>query len=309
MTSADSFPLPFTSLSSISGGKERPYIVGAIFTPRYVEKARRLAASCEKFGVPYVMHEVAAVHRSIHSRGTPDASFTKANFIHHLLTQHRKPVLYVDADCEFLAEPELLDQLVRSECDLAIYNWFADEHTDAFAPVEISIASGPAVKNRFYAYSHSVEHYAPDQLLCSGLVQFYGNSEAARMLLLEWHRAILGFSGCADDSCLDFAFNNLGPRAYGMKTRWLPKAYARISWWIYAKPVINHADAPNDENVFVPLKDSAGRQRFYLDRTEKRNEVRLFPRDCIIDTQQRIVCRIVGSNLVAVSPTDQNFWL
>ena len=129
------------------------------------------------------------------------------------------------------------------------------------------------------------------------------------MLLREWQHTVINFPGSADDECLDFAFNNLGPRAQGVKTRWLPKAYARIGWWIYAKPVINHAGPPNAENVFVTLKDPAGRKRVYLDRTVKRTEVRLFPRDCIIDTQRRIVYRIVGNDLVSISPTDQNFWL
>ena len=71
--------------------------------------------------------------------------------------------------------------------------------------------------------------------------------------------------------------------------RWLPKSYARISWRIYSKPVINNEASPNDENVFVPLKDVAGRQRCYLDRMSKRTEVRLFPSDCIVDIEQRTV--------------------
>jgi hypothetical protein len=215
----------------------------------------------------------------------------------------------IASDREFVAEPELLAQLVAFGCDFAIYNWLADEHTDAFAPVEIATTSGVTVKNRFYAYSHSVDHFAQDQLLCSGLVQFYCNSEPARTLLREWQRTILGFPGCSDDACLDFAFNNLGRLGDGLKMRWLPKSYARISWWIYAEPIINNAATPNDENVFVPVKDIAGRQRLYLDRLNKRTEVRLFPRDCIVDTEQRTVCRIVNNELVIVSPTDQRFWL
>jgi hypothetical protein len=309
MSSPDTFPLPFRSLSTLSGGKERGYILAALFTPEFTGKARHLAASCEVFGVPYVMHEIAAVHTSIHSQGSADPSFTKANFIHHVLNQHNKPVLYVDADCEFLDEPKLLNDLVASGCDFAIYNWFADEHTDAFAPVEISLSGKPPIRDRFYTYTHSVEFFAPDQLMCSGLVQYYGNSESARMLLREWQRTIVAFSGCSDDSCLDFTFNNLGTRKLSVRIRWLPKAYARISWWIYAKPVINNAYGTDDQNIFIPVKDSAGRQRFYLDRVQKRNEVRLFPRDCIIDTEQRVILRLVNNEFVVVSPTDQNFWL
>jgi hypothetical protein len=308
MSAAD-FPLPFSSLRRIAGGRDASYIAGSMFTPRYAHKAMRFAASCETFGVPYEIHEVAEVHRSIDSHGTPDPAFTKANFIRHLMTQRGKPVLYVDADCEFVSEPAMLEPLARSVTDFAVYNWLADEHTDAFAPVEISISSGPPIKNRFYAFTHNVDHFATDQLLCSGPAQFYGNSDGARLLLSEWFRTIAAFPGVADDECLDFTFNNLGPRAKSLRTIWLPKAYARHSWWIYAKPVINHPDAPKEENNFIPIEDPAGRLRFYPARTEKRDFVRLFPRNCIIDTAHRMVCRMVGNQLVAISPTDQNFWL
>jgi nucleotide-diphospho-sugar transferase len=309
MGTIDAFPLHFTSSRCISGGGKRGYVVGAFFTPGFTPKARRLAASCEAFGVPYVLHEVPAVHRSIYALGTGDASFTKPNFIHHLLAEHGKPVLYVDADCEFMAPPYLLDHLVETQCSFSVYNWLADEHTDAFAPIELNLTGRQPIKNRFYAFTHSVDHYSQDQLLCSGLVQFYGNSQASRVLLNEWQKTILAFPGCSDDACLDFAFNNLGPRGYGLKLRWLPKSYARISWWIYAEPVINNVHTPNDENIFVPIKDSVARQRFYFDRMTKRTEVRLFPRDCIIDTQERTICRVDGDTLVLVSPTDQHFWL
>ena len=309
MSSLDIFPLPFASLRAIRSAHQGPFVIGAMFTPSYWEKAKRLAISCEKFRLPYVLHEVSAVHRSISTHGTPDPSFTKANFIHHLLSEHRKPVLYLDADCEVMDAPEMIDAFAKAECDFAAYNWLADEHTDAFAPVEISLGNGPPVKNRFFTFTHCVENFATNQLLCSGPVQFYGYSDAARMLLAEWQKTVTAFPGTADDECLDFTFNNLGLRGNALRTRWLPKAYARYSWWIYAKPVINHPDAPNMENNFIQIADPAGRLRFYPDRTEKRNQVRLFPRDCIIDTQKRLVCRMVGNQLIAVSPTDQNFWL
>jgi hypothetical protein len=309
MSSVRSFPLPFTSLGSLPSSTTGSWVVGAMYTASYEEKARSLAASCERFGLPHAIHHVPAVHRSINSRGTPDPAFTKANFIHHLLSTHKKPVLYVDADCEFLSEPALLEGLVRSGTDIAVYNWLADEHTDAFAPVEIALPNQPPSKNRFYTFTHSVEHFAPNQLLCSGPVQYYGVTEGARLLLAEWFRTIIEFPGTADDECLDFAFNNLGARTAYLRPRWLPKAYARYAWWIYAKPVINHPDPPNTENNFVQISDPAGRQRFYPAKTEKRDAVRLFPRDCIIDTEQRMVCRMIGNRLVAISPTDQNFWL
>lgn len=309
MNSVESFPLPFASLRSFSGGSERPYVIGAMFTPGY-EKVKRLLASCEKFGLPYIMHEVPSVHRSVSPRGTLDHAFTKANFIRFLLSAQEKPVLYVDADCEFVEEPKLITRLGNERYDFGIYNWLADEHTDAYGPVEISIAGSPPIKNRFYTFSHSVEHYTPRQLTCSGAVQFYGNTDTAKMLLAEWHRTIMAFPELADDNCLDFTYNNLGPRADRIKMRWFPKAYARYPWWIYAKPIINHPDTPDDEKTsFVPINDAGGRLQFYPDRAEKRSVVRLFPRDCIIDTEEQLLLRRVGSNFAVISSTDQNFWL
>jgi len=69
-----------------------------MFTAAYRGQAERLAASCSKFGLPYEIHEVPT-GTPVHSpHGSEDLSFTKANFIHHLLAVHSKPVLYLDAD-------------------------------------------------------------------------------------------------------------------------------------------------------------------------------------------------------------------
>jgi hypothetical protein len=38
----------------MTGGKAGSYVAGAMFTADYVEKAARLAASCEKFGLGLV---------------------------------------------------------------------------------------------------------------------------------------------------------------------------------------------------------------------------------------------------------------
>lgn len=167
------FPLPFKSLRSISGGKQASYVIGAMFTAGYSEKAERLASSCERFALPYVIHEVPTVHRSISRRGTDDLSYTKANFIRQLLATHRKPVLYLDADCEFVSRPDLIDELVRSGCDFAIYNGCAEEYTDRFVPIELRLgADEPPIRNRFFRWSGHVGWYSTSQLMCCGLVQF-----------------------------------------------------------------------------------------------------------------------------------------
>jgi len=304
------FPLPFRPLRQISGGGDGPYLVGSMFTAGYASKAERLAASCEKFGLPYVMHEVPAVHRSIHARGTDDLSFTKANLIHHLLESYRKPVLYIDADCELELRPELMGELVRSGCDFAIYNWLADERTDTFGPIAVKMgADAEPVRDRFFRFRMSIDWFSTRQLICSGLVQFYGNSAAAQSLLSEWHHNVAAFPQSGDDVCLSFTYNNLGARAEALKTRWLPKAYARYIWWIYEKPVINHKDYPQPASHFVPIEDPAGRKWVYDALVERRKIERLFPKDCVIDTQDRMVCKLVDGRVIPVKPTELRFWV
>ena len=307
------FPLPFESLRTIRGGKQRSYVIGAMFTAAYAHKAERLAASCERFALPYVIHEVPAVHSSISHRGTDDLAYTKANFIRHLLAVHRKPVLYLDADCEFVSQPDLIDELVRSGCDFAIHNGCAEECTDRFDSIELRIRPGePPIRRRFYLCTGFLGLYSSSQLMCCGCVQFYANSLAARALLSRWHRTIASHPGRGDDPCLDFVFNNLTRRewlSWFLRVQWLPKAYARISWWIYVKPVINHADRPSGdprENTDL-VEDSKGRKRCYpalMTRTRKH----LFPSGSIIDVAQNMVCKIENDELVAVEPANLEFW-
>jgi tetratricopeptide (TPR) repeat protein len=303
------FPLPWNPVRILSGGREGPYVIGAMFTPGYSDKAARLAGSCEKFGLPYVMHEVPAVHRSISIRGSNDLSLTKANFVHHLLQKYEKPVLYVDADCEFVRRPDLLDELANSDCDFAIYNRLADAYTDTFVPLELDLGAGSANGKRFYRFHGGLNWFSTSQLMCCGLVQFYRNSDPARFLLSEWHRTIATFPEASDDEALRFAYNNLGLPAKALKARWLPMAYARISLWIYAEPVIDHPDLAQEGTNFRPLDDPSGRKSFYTTLMEWKDVAGLFPRGCIIDTEQRMVCKRVGEGLVPIKPFDHPLWL
>jgi hypothetical protein len=311
-SSSHRFPLPLSSRRKITGGGEGPYIVGAMFTANYVKEAERLVASCERFGLAHAIHEVPVVHRSIHSRGADDPTYTKANFIHHLLDTHKKPILYLDADCEFVADPDLVPGLVKSGCDFSVYNWLADEYTDTFAPIELGVgADGPPIKNRFFHFRSCIDWYSTSQLIPSGCVQLYGNTDGARHFLSEWHQTIVTFPRTSDDQCLSFAFNNLDPRTSTLNVQWLPKAYARISWWIYAKPVINHEGRPQRNSKFIQFDclDTGQRKIFYPSAAELKTVTPLFPRDCIIDTERGVLAKIIGDQLVTIGITDQTFWI
>ena len=313
MQRVEHFPRPFTSIRILSGGGEGSYVIAAMFTAAYSAKAERLAASCARLGLPYAIHEVPTVHNSISVHGTNDFTYTKPNFIRNLLAAHNKPVLYVDADCEFMAQPELIDELAKFRCDFAIYNWYADEYTDKFVPFDLpGDTNEPVTARRFYKFKGSVDWVSKRQLLCSGLVQFYGNSVAARVLLKRWHQSILRFPGSADDHALDFTFNNpktFSPLRLLMRARWLPKSYARISWWIYVKPIINHADTPLPSPNTVAIRDRGGRKEFYRSKMKRAKTELLFPRDCILDTQRHELYKLVDGKHIYVRRTKQEFWL
>ncbi len=308
------FPLPFHSLRTISGGVTGSYVIGALFTASYAEKAARLIASCEKLALPYAIYEAPAVHRSIGSRGVDDLCYTKPNFIHHLLTRHRKPILYVDADCEIISEPKLIDHLVGAACDFAIYNKYADqEYTPTFARVEVRMhPDQPPIKNRFLRFFGETRWYTTNQLKSFGCVQLYRNSIAARALLSKWHQTIADFPGSGDDRCLDFAFNNLSRRSWQtwrMKVHWLPASYARLSYWIFTKPIINHPDFPGTYAKFLPIQDTKGRKECYLSSMIPRAPVGLLQEDCIIDTEQHKLYRLVDDRLVPFEPISQTVWI
>jgi hypothetical protein len=303
------FPLPFHSRRMLRGGTDGPYLIASMFTTGYRAAAERLAASCDSLGLEYEIHEVSAVHNSISVRGSDDASHTKPNFIRTLLGKHRRPILYLDADCEILSPPLLLGELVSTGRDFAIYNWGADAHNERFFPVRLGEDEQAA--GRYYRYVGCFEFESDTQLVCSGLAQFYGNSLAARLLLKHWHRTILSQPGCADDKALDFTFNNLArlsPVRLLLKPQWLPKSYARIAWWIHDQPVINHRDFPSPVGTFKPISHPT-RKRFYTSRMRRRRKDEHFPLDCIIDTREGRICKLVDGKPVAETKTDARFWL
>lgn len=304
--------MPFASTRVIRGAGDAPYIVGAMFTADYGEKAKRLISSCEKFGQPFEIHETPTVHRSVSVSGGDDLRFTKANFIGNLMREHDKPVLYLDADCEFMDKPNLICDLVKSGCDFAIYNWLADDYTDRFVPFISGHDDELDKPYRYFKYHGSVDLHSTKQLIGAGWSQFYRNSFAATALLARWHQSVAEFNGCADDDCLDFTFNNLRRSdwlTWVLKYRWLPKEYSRGMFWIYAKPVINHPDIPAPTSRFPAIKCARGRKRLYRSLVEKRRGQLLFPREAIIDTATATICKLIDGQIVPIQKTDQQFWV
>jgi len=313
MSASLRFPIPFKSARTMCSKEEGPFVVVAMFTSDYAEKASRLAASCDKFGLQYEMHEVPKIHRSISTRGSDDLAYTKANFVHFALARHKKPVLYLDADCEIVSSLTLIAELVQSACNFAIYNAFADEHTDRFVPLAADSSSGDwSNRSRYYRFAGSARWHTERQLKCSGCTQFYRNSLAARTLLARWHRTVANFPGTADDWCLDFVFNNLTRRSWLswlLRVHWLPKSYARYAWWIHTRPVINHPDLPAGSAGFVHLVDPLGRKVAYTSEMTRRDPDWKYSDNHVIDTQGRMVCKLVDGQPIPVEAIASELWL
>lgn len=301
------FPLPLPETRTTERrAAAASFLVASMYTASYAERAERLRASCERLDLPYVLHEVPSIHNSISTSGSSDLRYTKANFIHSLLSRYGQAILYVDADCVFRSYPVLIDELLEGGTDFAIFNWAADPDNEAFFPVDVRCGE-KIFHARFYAFSHRVASYAPAQLLCSGCVQLYRRSPGVDALLERWHRTIQKFPGTGDDSCMAFAFNNRGAQFPAIRHRWLPKEYARCAFWIYVKPVIDHPDLSEPGKGLPSVPDGPEGMEFYRERSEIIPD--RFSENCIIDIQERTICVAADGKLTVVGPTEWEFWV
>jgi len=283
-----------------------------MLTEGYSDYAERLVESCRQHNLPHVVYEVPTIHQSISPKGTADPCFTKANFIYYLLETYKTPVLYIDVDCYIAEYPEKIENLIQDNIDFAIYNWLADKHTESYCPQAITLTidnESHTYKDRFYRYSHSIDHYSTDQLICSGIAQFYNNTDAARVLLGKWHNAIMENPGSADDKCLGYTFNNCITDDDNLRVAWLDKAYSRYAWWIYERPVINHPETPYGGDEFKPLSLPKGKKYYYLERTEKLAADYIFPQDCLIDTETRQLLKMQDGRFVPWKSLNIKLWL
>ncbi len=310
------FPLEFPVIRSVSDPLASigaaGYVVGAMMTASHAPFGERLSASCRTHSLPLALFEVPAVHRSINPRGSEDLRFTKANFVSFLLARYDCPVLYLDVDCVVAQRPSRIDGLAAERTDFAIFNWLAEEHTESYIPTEITLQEGSATRltsDRFYRFSHSVDWMSETQLLCSGAVQWYGNSDAARRLLEHWQSTIERHPGRADDKCLDYAFNNWPAGEPLLRTAWLEKRYARYAWWIYERPVIDHPQFPHSAEGFVPFDPLNGKPRIRMESVRAHPVEYVFPKPCLIDTHSRTLFRLTNGAWDGAGSFTHPLWL
>lgn len=282
-------------------------------TSSHLAQGLRLLESCRNLSIPVVLYEIPSVHKSISPSGSDNLSYTKASFITFLLEKYNKPILYIDGDCIMVEPPSLMYSLVETGVDFGIFNWLAEKHTEAYMPVEIQVQQGNSTvltTDRFYGYSHSVNHFDTNQLLCSGAVQFWNNTNKAKELLSMWQQVVERNPDCPDDHCLDFAYNHPGSSIVGFKAEWFDKSYTRIAWWIYAKPVINHPDLPLISSSFGDLEQREGVPRVNYASTKLLNVEPVFPQNSLVDTVENILIIFEDQNSVQkVVPLPMNIWV
>jgi hypothetical protein len=308
-------PIPIASCSKYRGNPDAldgsSFVICAMFTPgeKYFRYADRLAASCEKYRLPYCIYEVACVHTSISLRGTENLAYTKANFIAFNMEKFpTKNILYVDADVLFKDYPERLSEISSDKYDFAVYNWLSDKHNEAYMPIVNSEGGEESISEKYYALSRSIELYCPDQLLCSGGVQFYRNSSGVKSFLEYWQHVIAQNPTSADDECLDYAYNNLNSTGITLRAMWLDKPYLRMPWWPHVKPIILHPGMPVGGKRMT-LPDIGNRKRYYPERCCKKQDNLIFPRDYIIDVEEKILFRVDNSCIVDKHPIKEVFWI
>jgi hypothetical protein len=285
--------------------QDLPFVIAAMFTGNRREHADRLKNSLETLALPFVIYEVPAVHRSISKAGTDDIAFCKPNFINDVLQQYGVPVLYVDADVIFRDRPTRVYDLKAENIGFAVYNWFGDVANDGYAPVEV-IIDGERVSDRIYEFSHSIDVYDPTQLVVSGASQYY--TPDARPLLQDWLGAIAQLPNVADDELLDYTYNCIFQKTL-IHAYWWPKEYCRYPWWIHAKPIIDHPQPPAEFDASRQFKTVTGQERFKTGSLRTRPAQGPFPRDCMIDTQEKVLFRANENGVEVVDRINTDLWI
>jgi hypothetical protein len=290
----------FGDATNLSSG----FLACGMFTKSYAIKAERLAQSLQALGISYALYEVPAVHSSISPKGENNSVYTKANFISHLLNRFPCPILYLDVDCVVLKPLDIVTNLVNSQHDFAIFNWLAVDRNDAYIPCRVALLGDES--DRYYRYYHQIRERSNDQLICSGAVQFWRYTDAARSLLSSWFEIISTHPHAADDVSLGFAFNNrISPLHKLLRPYWLPKNYARCAWWIFDEPIINHPEIPFTED-WPSLHDAKGRRHAYLDVLSREDEKYYFQPGTFLDTYTGDILDPIG---IMLGKIQNKFWI
>jgi len=178
-----------------------------IFVSRYTEDgaypeyAHRLRKSLKRFELP---HDIRSVPKT---NTWAEFGRVKPTALYGVIITTRRPVCWLDCDCEIVRLPSLL---LNEPHDFAVYNWGADPESTS-TPLGVPNFSG-------------------------GVVGF-GYTAPALELLVRWRLACQDTS-ISDDKALSIAYARHMPPTRNL---WLPKSYNRMdSMWPHVEPVIDH---------------------------------------------------------------------
>jgi hypothetical protein len=281
------------------------FIVCAMFTGNYGNKAKKLEASLVKFRMPHALFEISSIHSSISPHGSTNSPYNKPQFVKAMLEKYKLSILYLDIDCVIESKPSLINELVEQDYDLAIFNWLSKERNDSYQPFNFQGIE----PNRFFGYTHGVNFYDESQLRCSGAVQFWANTRPALDLLNVWNRTIEENPHAPDDRSLDFAFNNKFEKGV-IRSYWLPKSYARYAFWIFDKPIINHPDFPNSNlTKFQEIKFKEGEHLLNEGSLKKKPILFFIQPNTFLDIKKNRVVSIQGEILLKISENTRSIYI
>ena len=198
----------------------------------YPKQAKRLADSFRKHDIEFEIDELP-----------PFSSWVKANshrvpFIAEKLLKHRRPIIWIDCDCEIVRYPDLLFK----DTDFSIINWYAIRGTHLDAKLEYDPNSKKAL------FSGGVSKLAPPAIA----------------LLIAWRQLVLNNPTVPEDQVLSWVWNNCPKECETVRFAWLPKSY-----------LAGLFSVPEGERViqteFQPYKDVEHREMVW----RKENEVAL----------------------------------
>ncbi|MHA2023945.1 MAG: putative nucleotide-diphospho-sugar transferase [Candidatus Thorarchaeota archaeon] len=155
----------------------------------YEEKARIFRASLERFGVPHYI-------KAVDDLGTWQKNTSyKPTFIKEMMSANpATAVIYIDVDAEFFRYPQLFENLVATQVDVAVYVFD---------------------RSCYKKSAHGFE-------VLSGTV-FLGCTERARKIVDDWERECNGNSRIWDQKVLEKVLGGVGGQFHR-----LPGEYCKI---------------------------------------------------------------------------------
>lgn len=289
-------------LARLSGASNGPLII-SMCTPDYIRVALRLCESINKnTEFDFIVFETPTVHKSITPKGSSFLEYSKPSLIAYCLEKYGRSVVYLDSDVIIEQTPLLLNDLFAQNFDFSIYNWLSGEENHCYVPIN------DIQTETLYHFSHKINKSCPNQLICSGAVQFWAPTEKAHTLLNYWFDFIELEPNFTDDIALDFAFNNNTDKLAGMRCLWLPKSYARYAWWIFDKPIINHPYLPNKSNKSIIYSEARDQLRYYQEFFTEMQMPAPIADDELIDIKTKIIYKIISNELVATGYFKNEIW-